>query len=469
VAIIPRVGWLSELLEERGAEALDLHAQTINPQFVRLLRTIGFDRQWARAEGAYLWDSDGNRYLDVLGGFGMFNVGRNNPRIREALVEALELRRPGSVQLGVDVLPALLAEELLRRAPASLERVLFTSSGTEAVEAALKLGRAATGRSRVLSVENGFHGLTLGALSANASPEFTSRFGPLVPGFDRVAWNDLRALEHKLGSEDVAVLIVEPVQGKGVNIAPDGYLEGAQELCRRYGTLFCVDEVQTGFGRTGRMFAFEHWELEPDLVTVAKSLSGGYVPVGALLMSSKVYDRVFDSLPNAVSHGSTFAPNDLAMVAGLATLRELDEQGLVERSARLGAQLLERTRPLVERSEVVRDVRGLGLMWAIEFEEPPGGSRTWKLLERIQPGLFSQLVVVPLFRDHRILSQVAGHGLNVVKALPPLVVTEDDLDWFVSALEDTITRAERMPRALVRFALGAARAGRTPRRRVARV
>jgi ornithine--oxo-acid transaminase len=462
------VGWLNELVEERGAEALELHAQTINPQFVRLLRTIGFDRRWARAEGAYLWDSDGNRYLDVLGGFGMFNVGRNNPRIREALVEALELERPGSVQLGVDALPALLAEELLRRAPARLERALFTSSGAEAVEAALKLGRAATARPRVLSAEHGFHGLTLGALSANANSEFTSRFGQLLPGFDHVPWNDLEALERELAREDVALFLVEPVQGKGVNLPAEGYLAGAQALCRRYGTLFCVDEVQTGFGRTGRLLALEHWGLEPDLVTVAKSLSGGYVPVGALLMSAHVHDAVFDSLPNAVSHGSTFAPNDLAMVAGLATLRELDEQGLVERSALLGERLLEQTRPLIESSEVVRDVRGLGLMWAIEFEEPPGGSRTWKLLERIQPGLFSQLVVVPLLRDHLILSQVAGHGINVIKALPPLVVTEEDLDWFVSGLEQTISRAERTPRALVRFALGAARAGRKPRRRLVR-
>jgi ornithine--oxo-acid transaminase len=258
------------------------------------------------------------------------------------------------------------------------------------------------------------------------------------------------------------------VQGKGVNLPGDGYLAGAQELCRRYGTLLCIDEVQTGFGRTGKLFALEHWGLEPDLITVAKSLSGGYVPVGALLMSDAVYAGVFDSLPNAVSHGSTFAPNDLAMVAGLATLRELDEQGLVERSARLGDRLLERTRALAERS-VVREVRGLGLMWAIEFEEPDGGSRTWKLLERIQPGLFSQLVVVPLFRDHRILSQVAGHGLNVLKALPPLVVTEDDFEWFGAALEETVARAEKMPRALVRFAVGAARAGRTPRRKLARV
>jgi ornithine--oxo-acid transaminase len=462
------VGWLSKLVEERGAEALDLHAQTINPQFVRLLRTIGFDRRWARAQGAYLWDADGNRYLDMLGGFGMFNVGRNNARVRAALVEALELERPGSVQLGVDSLPALLAEELLRRAPASVERALFTSSGAESVEAAIKLGRAATRRPRVVSVEYGFHGLTLGALSANASPEFTARFGPLLPGFVRVPWNDLEALERELAREDVALFLVEPVQGKGVNLPGDGYLAGAQELCRRYGTLFCVDEVQTGFGRTGRLLALEHWGLEPDLITVAKSLSGGYVPVGALLMSAEVYDGVFDSLPNAVSHGSTFAPNDLAMVAGLATLRELDQQGLVERSAQLGEVLLERTRPLVERSPVVRDVRGLGLMWAIEFEEPEGGSRTWQLLERIHPALFSQLVVVPLFRDHRILSQVAGHGLNVLRALPPLVVTEEDLDWFVAALDETVARAEKLPRALGRFGLQAARAGRAPRRRFAR-
>jgi ornithine--oxo-acid transaminase len=452
------MGWLSELVEERGAEALDLHAQTVNPQFVRLLRTIGFDRRWARAQGAYLWDDEGNRYLDVLGGFGMFNVGRNNPRVREALVEALELERPGSVQLGVDALPALLAEELLRRAPTSVERVLFTSSGTEAVEAALKLGRAASGRTRVLSAEHAFHGLTLGSLSASRAQEFTSRFGPLLPGFEQVPWNDLDALERQLARQDVALFIVEPVQGKGVNLPADSYLAGAQELCRRYGTLFCVDEVQTGFGRTGKLFALEHWGLEPDLITVAKSLSGGYVPVGALLMSDAVYAGVFDSLPNAVSHGSTFAPNDLAMVAGLATLRELDEQGLVERSARLGEWLLERTRPLEERA-VVREVRGLGLMWAIEFEEPDGGSRTWKLLERIQPGLFSQLVIVPLFREHRILSQVAGHKIPVLKGIPPLTLSEDDVEWFAGALDETIAKAQSLPRALVRFALTAAGIG----------
>jgi len=446
---------LRELLDGRGDD-LDRWARTINPQFVRVLRTIDFDRTWERAEGAYLWDSEGHRYLDMLGGFGMLNVGRNNPRVRDALVQALELDLPGAVQLGATALPGLLAEALLARVPGRLERVQFTSSGTEAVEAALKLGRAATKRSRVVSLDHGFHGLTLGSLSANGNPEFTARFGPLLPGFEQVPFGDLDALEQQLRREDVAVFLVEPVQGKGVNLPPAGYLEGAQELCRRYGTLFCVDEVQTGFGRTGTFFAFEHWGLEPDLVPVAKSLSGGYVAVGALLMSRAVHEAVYDSMQNAVAHGSTFAPNELGMVAGLATLQELDDEQLVERSARLGEKLLELTRPLVDEFDVVREVRGLGLMWAIEFGEPESGKLSWKMIEKMQPGLFAQLVVGPLFSRYRILSQVAGHKIAVLKALPPLVITDEDVEYFAESLVSSIKRAQRTPSALTRFALTAA-------------
>jgi ornithine--oxo-acid transaminase len=445
---------IRELLEARAGEEYELYSRTINPQFMRVLKTIGFDRVWARAEGQYLYDEDGTRYLDVLGGFGMFNVGRNNPRVRAALVETLELETPSSVQLGVSLLPGLLAEELLKRTPARLARVLFTSSGTESVEAALKLGRAATGRPRVLSTEHGFHGLTLGALSANGGRHFVERFGPLLPGFSQVPFGDLDALQRELRDEDVALFLVEPIQGHGVYFAPDGYLAGAQELCRRHGTLFAVDEVQTGFGRTGKLFAFEHWNLDPDLVTVAKALSGGYVPVGALLMSERVYDGVFDSLEHSVSHGSTFAPNDLAMAAGLATLRELDDARLVEQSARLGELLLERTRELAAAHDVVGGVRGLGLMWAME---PESGSFSWRVMERMQTGLFAQLVVVPLFTKHHILSQVAGHDLPVLKGLPPLVMSEQDVDDLVTALDDVIAKAGR-PSRIAGMALRAARA-----------
>jgi len=446
---------LRELLDGRGDD-LDRWARTINPQFVRVLRTIDFDRTWERAEGAYLWDAEGHRYLDMLGGFGMLNVGRNNPRVRDALVQALALNLPGAVQLGATALPGLLAEALLARVPGRLERVQFTSSGTEAIEAALKLGRAATKRSRVISLDHGFHGLTLGSLSANGNPEFTARFGPLLPGFEQVPFGDLDALEQQLRREDVAVFLVEPIQGKGVNLPPEGYLEGAQELCRRYGTLFCVDEVQTGFGRTGKLFAFEHWGLEPDLVPVAKSLSGGYVAVGALLMSRAVHEAVYDSMQNAVAHGSTFAPNELGMVAGLATLQELDDEQLVDRSARLGEKLLELTRPLVDEFDVVREVRGLGLMWAIEFGEPESGKLSWKMIEKMQPGLFAQFVVGPLFSRYRILSQVAGHKIAVLKVLPPLVLTDEDVEYFAESLASAIKRAQRTPSALTRFALTAA-------------
>ena len=454
------MGEIGDLFAQHRGEELELHARVVNPQFVRMLRTIGFDRRWVRGEGAYLYDADGNRFLDLLGGFGMYNVGRSNPRVRAALHEGLDLELPGRVALGVTQGAGLLAEELLRRAPASLGRALFTSSGAESVEAAIKLGRAATGRTRVVSVEHGFHGLTLGALSANGDPAFTDRFQPLLPGFSRVPFNDLGALEEELRREDVSLFLTEPIVGHGVVLPEPGYLEGAQELCRRYGTLFCVDEVATGFGRTGRMFACEHWGLEPDVMTVSKALSGGYVPVGACLLSTKVFGAVFDSMEHALSHGSTFAPNDLGMIAGLATLAELDEQGLVERSARMGELLLERTRPLVERYEVVKDVRGLGLFWGIEFGEP-GRSATWRMLERAQRGIFSQLVVVPLFSDHRILIQVAGHSMNVVRAMPPLVLSEEDVDWFATALDATIAQAQKLPRAMTRFALNAARGARS--------
>jgi ornithine--oxo-acid transaminase len=450
---------IRERIEQSRGRELELHGRTINPQFVRLLERIGFDRYWVKGEGAYLYDSDGNRFLDMLGGFGMYSVGRSNPRVRAALREGLDLELPGRVALGVTQPAGLLAEELLRRAPARLGRVLFTNSGAESIEAAIKLGRTATKRSRVVSVEGGLHGLTLGALSATGIRAFSDRFGPLLPGFSHVPFNDLDALERELRTEDVALFVTEPVVGHGVLLPEPGYLEGAQELCRRYGTLFCVDEVATGLGRTGRLFACEHWGLQPDVMTISKALSGGLVPIGACLLAAEAFDAVFDSMEHALSHGSTFAPNDLGVIAGLATLHELDEQRLVERAASTGALLLERTGELRERHDVVKDVRGLGLFWAMEFGEPDDGSAIWRTLERVRPGLFSQLVVVPLFSDDHVLIQVAGHGKNLIRATPPLVLSEEDVNWFCEALDAKVAQARRTPSTMTSLALRAARAG----------
>jgi ornithine--oxo-acid transaminase len=452
---------LRRVLEEHAGDGLELYGRHANPPFVRMLAAIGFDRAWARGEGAYLYDADGTRFLDWLGGFGMFNVGRNNPVVARALADALAAQTPSLPQLGLSDLPGLLAAELVRISPPGLDRVVFVNSGAEAIEAAVKLGRAATGRQRVLALANGFHGLTLGALSLNGTAAERRRFEPLLPGISFVPSTDLDALERELARDDVAVLVAEPVQGRGVVLPDASFLPAVQRLCRRHGTLFCLDEVQTGFGRTGRMFAAEHWGLEPDLLTVAKSLSGGYVPVGALLLRANVHAAVFDSLEHATSHGSTFAPGDLAMAAGLATISELERLRLTDAAERLGELLLARTAPLVDRFDIVSDVRGLGLMWAIEFAEPRRGSRAWRLVESRQPGLFSQFVIGPLFRRHHVLSQVAGHELNVVKGLPPLVVDEDDIDWFATSLEDSIGRASRIVRSSVSFAARASRALRS--------
>jgi len=452
---------LKALLSQRAGEGMQLYGRYSNPRFVQILKILGFDREWSRAEGAYLYDRNGTRFLDWLGGFGMYNVGRNNPTVRKALEELLELRTPSLPQLGLSDLPGLLAEALVGVAPASTDRVVFVNTGTEAVEGAVKLARAAVRRPRVVTVENGFHGLTLGSLSVNGSEQQRARFGPLLPDVVTVPFNDLEALGRELKREDVALFLTEPVQGQGVILPDPGYLPGAQQLCRRYGTLFCVDEVQTGFGRTGRMFACEHWDLQPDLITVAKSLSGGYVPVGAVLLRSSVHEAVFDTLEHSTSHGSTFAPNDMAMAAGLATLAELKAQDLVARSARLGEYLLERTRPLVERFDVVMEVRGLGLLWAIEFGEPRAGSRTWRFLEARQAGIFSQFVIGPLFRDHHILSQVAGHNINVLKGLPPLVIDDSDVDWLADALTQVVAKSQHLARSAVSFGARAAKVTRS--------
>ncbi len=450
----PQVG---ELLAARTGEELALNDRFLNPQMGRILRTLGFDRVWTGGEGAHLIDAEGDRYLDLFGGYGVFAIGRNHPAAIEALEEVMAARTGNMPQLGVTLLSGVLAEQLLARAPASVAAMVPANSGTEAVEAAIKIARAATGRPRVLYGEHAFHGLTLGSLSINGNVEFREGFGPLLAGCDAVGFGDLEALERELARGEVAAFVVEPVQGKGVHIPDPAYLPAAQRLCREAGTLFVCDEVQTGLGRTGRFLALEHWDLEPDMVCLAKALSGGLVPIGALLVSRAAFASVFDGMERAVRHGSTFGGNDLAAAAALATLRVLDEEDLVARSRRMGELLLELTAPLVDRFEVVRDVRGLGLMWAIEFGPPSGAAanRLWQRVERRQPGLFAQLVTVPLFHDHHIFCQVAGHHMNVIKALPALTVEESEIRRFAEALEQTIAAAERYPAALARFGLRA--------------
>jgi ornithine--oxo-acid transaminase len=435
---------IADLFERGAADAMALNQRHLNPQLGRVVQTLGFDRDWDKGEGPYLIDRTGAKYLDFLAGYGVFSLGRNHPYIKAQLGQTLEADTPAWPQLGVSTLAGVLGRELIARAPAPLDAVLFTNSGTEAVEAAIKLARAAQNRPRILYCERGFHGLTLGALSVNGNQEFRERFGPLLPECDRVPFGDLAALGRELDRGDVAAFIVEPVQGKGVYLAPEDYLPQAQALCHRAGALLIVDEIQTGLGRTGRFLALEHWGVKPDMVTIAKALSGGYIPTGALLASRHVFDSTFDSLERSVVHGSTFGGGDMAAAAGLATLAVLDREDLVKRADEMGKLLLELSQPLVERFEIVREVRGLGLIWGIELGPPAGRAarRVWEAVERRQPGLFAQMVTVPLFHEHQILTQVAGHHMNIVKALPPLITPEAELRRFAAALEEVLGGVE---------------------------
>jgi ornithine--oxo-acid transaminase len=416
---------------------------------VRVLRAIGYDVGFVRGRGAYLYDRDGNEFLDLLSGFGVFAIGRNHPQLREALTSVLAAELPNLVQMDVSTLAGLLAQRLLARVP-HLDKVFFANSGAEAVEAAIKFARAATGRSGIVFCDHAFHGLSYGALSLNGDATFRAGFEPLLPHCIKIPFNDLAALEQALSGKQIAAFIVEPIQGKGVHLPDDGYLRGAADLCRKYGALFVADEIQTGLGRTGRFLAIEHWGVEPDMVTIAKSLSGGHVPVGAVLTRKWVFEKVFNRMDRAVVHGSTFGKNDLAMAAGIATLDVLESEKLIENAERQGARLMRSLTAMIERYELLKEVRGKGLMIGVEFGAPQSLKlkASWHALESASKGLFCQLIAIPLFKEHRILTQVAGHGSHTVKLLPPLVLSDADCERIETAFDAVIAGSHRVPGAV---------------------
>ena len=440
---------IATLFTEREGERYGLHTRHLNEQMVRVLKTIGYDVGFRSGRGQYLYDRHGDRYLDLLSGFGVFAIGRNHPALRDALKTVLDSDLPNLVQMDVSALAGMLAERLLRRVP-YLDKVFFTNSGTETVEAALKFARSATGRPGIVYCGHAFHGLSYGALSLNGDGIFRDGFGPLLPDCAEVPFNDMDALNKALASRRVAAFVVEPIQGKGVNLPDGGYLQGVQELCRKYGTLLVADEIQTGIGRTGRFLAVEHWGVEPDMVLLAKSLSGGHVPVGAVLTRKWVFDKVFSRMDRAVVHGSTFAKNDLAMAAGLATLDVIEEERLIENAAAMGERLIRAFEAMARRYELVKAVRGKGLMIGVEFGAPRSFKlkMAWNALEAMNGGLFCQLITIPLFKEHKILSQVAGHGIHTIKLLPPLIVSEDDCQWIERGFEAAIADAHRVPGAI---------------------
>lgn len=437
---------IKTLLDAHAGRGHELFGKYVNPQLTRVLRTIGFANDYVRAEGPILYDAQGRDYLDMLAGYGVFALGRSHPKIKKALHEALELDYPNMVQMDGPLIAGLLAERLLSYMPSGVDKVFFTNSGTEANEGAIKFARKATGRERIVYWDHAFHGLTNGSLSFNGGDEFKRGFGQLLPG-TKIPMGDIDALRAEIEKGDVAAFIFEPVQGKGVYVADPEFYTEAERCCREHGTLTICDEVQTGFGRTGRMFAHEHWGLSPDIVTVAKALSGGYIPIGVICYRSSIYDKVFTDMERCVVHSNTFGRNVMAMAAGLATLDVMEEERIVENAARMGALIMEGLRQMQSKYEMLAEVRGLGLMIGIEFGEPKSLKLRmgWKMVHAMNRSLFAQMITVPLMKEHRILTQVAGHHVDIIKILPPLVIDESHVERFLSAFEKVVADCHKFP------------------------
>jgi acetylornithine/LysW-gamma-L-lysine aminotransferase len=360
---------------------------------------------FVRGQGALLFDSQGREYIDCIGGQGSANLGHSHPAVVEAitnqartLISCTEMFYNDRRAELVDRLTALVG----------MPRVFLCNSGTEAVEAALKFARLTTGRTGIIAAMRAFHGRTMGALSATWNKKYRQGFEPLVPGFSHIPFDDLASLDAAV-TDQTAAVILEVVQGEGgVYPASPGFLQGAQELCRARGAMLILDEVQTGFGRTGRMFAYQHYDLQPDLVCVAKSIAGG-LPMGATFIGERL-----GQLPVG-SHGSTFGGNPVACAASLATLEVLEEEQLPQKAARSGEYLMSHLKNL--RSPAIRDVRGLGLIVGIEIKE------------KVAPYLAE-------LAEHGVLALAAG--MTVIRLLPPLVISQEQLDKVVVALGEVL-------------------------------
>jgi putrescine aminotransferase len=401
------------------AEVVDKYNEHINPYLAAVLTSAGFGVE-VRGEGCYIEDHRGRRYLDCLGGYGTFALGHRHPTVVAAVKEQLDsLGMSGKAFFSKPA--ADLAAELTRIAPAGLQYTFFSNSGTEAVEAALKFAKIATGRSRIVSTDGGYHGKTLGALATTGREKYRTRVEPLMPGVEFVPFGDIEAMVAAIDDRTAAV-IVEPVQGEGgIHVPPDGYLRAIREACDRTGALMIADEVQTCIGRTGAMFACDHEGVAPDIMTLAKQLGGGIMPIGATMGTVSVWEKVFSE--NPLMHTSTFGGNPLACSAGLAAVRVVQDEDLVARSRARGELMLDLLGAMQARHpDLVVDVRGRGLMIGVEFSADEVAEVTiTRMLERGMCAAFTL------------------NNPRVIRLEPPLVISEAEVRQAVEILDESLT------------------------------
>ncbi len=437
-------GYISvdEALEFDRNTVRENYKQYINPGMASLLGLLDFDKRFVRASGVSVWDNEGNEYLDFLGGYGALNTGHNHPRILAALEKVKGM--PNILQASLSGMASALAHNLALIAPGNLKRSFFGNSGAEAVEGALKLARASTKKHRIIYCEGSFHGKSFGALSVTGRNKYQAPFGPLLPGTEPVPYGDLDSLEEKLRQKDVAAVILEPIQGEGgVIVPPDGYLKGVRELCTRYEALMILDEIQTGFGRTGRMFACEHEGVAPDIMCVAKSLGGGLMPIGAYTATEKVWDQAYGGVDRALLHTSTFGGNAWASTAGIASLEVILDEDLPGQAREKGEYMLTELRKLQEKHPMIKDVRGRGLLIGIEFEKPAKGvldKLTGGVMNKLSEEYLGAMVAGELLNRYRVITAYTLNNPNVIRMEPPLTVTLAQIDHVLKALDDIFAK-----------------------------
>lgn len=400
------------------AQVTRCYKDFLSPDLARLLRLTGFGSMEMRAEGSWVFDQNNQRYLDFSGGYGVFSLGHRHPKVVEAVKDQLD-KVALSSRVFFNPLMALLAERLARLAPGELKFSFFSNSGTEAIEAALKAARLATGRTGFVSTLGSYHGKTFGSLSVSGRPTYREPFAPLLPDCVAVPFGDPQALEEAL-DDSVAAFLIEPVQGEGgIHVAAPEYLQRARELCDQHGVLLIADEVQSGLCRTGRWFAIEHAGVAPDIMVLAKALGGGVMPIGATLMTPPVASA-YRGRP--LLHTSTFGGNPLACRAALASLEVMEQDDLAARAERAGQILISGLRRLAENfPDLVAEVRGLGLMVGMEFtEDKYGGSVIFEMVKR-------QVIAVYTLNQPK-----------VVRFEPPLNVETEEIETALRALEESL-------------------------------
>lgn len=432
---------LDKAIAMQRNEVRSLHNNYGNSGLITLMGMLNFDRQFVRAESTRVWDSEGNAYLDFLGGYGSLNIGHNHPRVIEALEQIRKL--PNILQASIPTITAALLHNLAVITPGQLKRSFLCNSGAEAVEGALKLARAATGRKTFIYCRNSFHGKSFGALSVTGREKYREPFEPLLFDCQEVPFGDIDALRLALRKYEAAAFIVEPVQGEGgINIPPWGYLSEAAQACREAGTLFIADEIQTGFGRTGAMFACQHENVEPDVMCLAKSLGGGIMPIGAFITTDDIWQKAYGGVEKATLHTSTFGGNTWAAAAGIAAIEVLVNEKLPAAAAEKGAYFISGLRDLQKKYPLLQEVRGQGLLIGIELTQPGGltNKATMGLASKLSHEYLGSMVAGELLNRHRIITAYTLNNPNVIRMEPPLTVTREDLDYVLNALDEVLKK-----------------------------